>query len=105
MKNGNISDNNSGNNVCSNEKLSTPFLSEADIISDIHDFYQVGIENYCAKIDTNVVLLDELKEKYLEIIFDMIKLNLGIINMLLEYHFLVKKWIRSDSSHIWFILK
>ena len=77
MKNGNISDNNSGNNVCSNEKLSTPFLSEADIISDIHDFYQVGIENYCAKIDTNVVLLDKLKDKYLKIISDMIKLNLG----------------------------
>ena len=105
MKNGNISDNNSGNNVCSNEKLSTPFLSEADIISDVQDFYQVGIGNYCAKIDTNVVLLDKLKDKYLKIISDMIKLNLGIVNMLLEYHFLVKKWIRSDSSHIWFILK
>ena len=77
MKNGNISDNNSGNNVCSNEKLSTPFLSEADIISDVQDFYQVGIGNYCAKIDTNVVLLDKLKDKYLKIISDMIKLNLG----------------------------
>jgi predicted nucleotidyltransferase len=36
----------------------------------------VGIKNYCAIIDTNVELLYELKKKYLNIIFDMIKLNL-----------------------------
>ena len=97
MKNDNISNNKSGNNDCSNEKSFTPssnklinekknynisknngkHLPKNFIFKEIKDFYKVGIENYCAIIDTNVKILNELKKKYLKIIFDMIQLNLG----------------------------
>ena len=40
-------------------------------------YYKIGIDNYCSIINTNLVILNQLKKKNLKVIYDIINTNLN----------------------------
>ena len=55
---------------------SNNYFSNNFFLSNLNYYYKLGIDNYCSIINTNLAILNEFKEKYLKIMFDMIQNNL-----------------------------
>ena len=71
--------NNNNNYNCNNNYNynNNNYFSNNFFFSNLNYYYKLGIDNYCSIINTNLAILNEFKEKYLKIMFDMIQNNLN----------------------------